>query len=315
VRPAVRPVPAGEASGAEFDAFVCVGPAHFRTALLAIRALVRHAGPRRVFVATSRAAHARLEGLRAEGVDLELLDEDALLPGVTLGTLSAYLGAKGSLPRRAGWYLQQFLKMSACRLESIADHYLVLDADTVLLRPVRFIRPDGAVLVNPASERHAPYFATCRALLGLERQVDFSFIAESLMVRRDYMRALLAEIDARPPAGRAWPLKVMDAIDPGDLCLSGFSEYETYGNWVAARHPGHFVVRPLRTRRDGSKRFGMSPSRYDLHRLSLTYSYVSFEEWTCGRPHRIVLEKVASAVLYGLLHPATPWARALARRS
>jgi hypothetical protein len=296
-----------------FDAVMCVGPAHHATAALAVRALALHARPRRIVVFTAGGAFRRLEPLRAEGIPLVLVDEDAAIPGVSLSALRARLAERGGDPARAGWYLQQFLKMAACELPEIPERYLVWDADTILLRPTEFFTADGHALVNPATEHHAPYFETCRALLGIERRAGYSFIAESLPVKTAHMRRLLDAVRARAP-GRPWALAIVDAIDPRELSLSGFSEFETYGNFVLSFDPDHVVVRPLRTCRDGAARYGAVPGRNDLELLALEYAWVSFEAWTPRRPARVALAKTRSALVHVLLHPRTPWGRAWRRR-
>ena len=63
---------------------------------------------------------------------------------------------------RSGWLLAQLLKLSAETL-STEEHVLVIDADTVLIRPQTFTYR-GAVVALVSGEYHPPYFEAYTAL-------------------------------------------------------------------------------------------------------------------------------------------------------
>jgi hypothetical protein len=116
------------------------------------------------------------------------------------------------------------------------------------------------------------------------------------------MKELIAAIETDSAPGMTWVWAIMKAVEPRHLSGAGFSEYETYGNFVNTVHPGAFAVRPLATIRYGARKFGLSPNRYDLYRLSLSCAYASFESWDMGKPLRIKAEKLLSFLVY-CLHP------------
>ena len=56
---------------------------------------------------------------------------------------------------REGWLFQQILKFAAARIVG-SNRYLVMDADTMLVRPQAFVRPNGDLLLH-SNEFNGPY--------------------------------------------------------------------------------------------------------------------------------------------------------------
>lgn len=282
---------------AMFDVVMPVADQHKEIATLSIQMLIGQIAPRRVYILTARNNFHFFETLQKND-RIVLLDEDALIPGVRLESVADFIEKAGGKRSRAGWYFQQFIKMAACFLPDIAGHYLIWDADTLMLHPVHFLDDRHQVLVKPSSEYHQPYFDTYERILGLTRSVDFSFISEHLFVNTEYMKELIAAIEAHSEPGRPWVWCIMNAIDPMQLSSSGFSEYETYGNFVNTVHPGAFALRPLETIRYAARKFGPIPNRYDLYRLYRSYAFASFESWETTFSLRIRAEKCLSFLFY-----------------
>mgnify|MGYP001767213401 CR=1 FL=1 len=285
-----------------FDVIMPVVSQHNRIASLSIASLMRQIRPNHVYVITSKNNFDFFNVLKNDSPVITL-DENELIPGINLQSLGDFIERAGQKRSRAGWYLQQFLKMSACRLPGISDHYLIWDADTVMLRPIQFLNEKNQALIKPSTEYHQPYFDTYFKLLGKTRSVDFSFISEHFLIKSRYMQELLDAIADHTTSQSHWVWKVMASIDPQHLSGAGFSEFETYGNFVNTVHPGAFALRPLKTIRYGARKFGPIPNRYDLYRLSLSCAYASFESWdTEGRRFRIWAEKFLSVLVY-YTHP------------
>ena len=256
-----------------YDAVVCVGPGHGRLAAIAIRALHTFAAPRQTFVVCGVSNEARLRDALGADARVRFVDEDSVEPDISRPVLDAYLTGRIGSSARAGWYLQQFAKMSLCVRPGMADAVLLWDADTVLLRPLEFFDRDVA-LVHPARERHAPYFRLMNDVLHIPTSADFSFVAEHLMVRRSFMAEMIGHL------GPGWPRRILDGIDTADLGESGFSEYETYGNFVAWKHPGTIRLRRIAHLRTAAKWFGARPLDRDLSCLARAgYTTATFEAW------------------------------------
>ena len=285
----------------EYDAVLPVATRNNNLADQAICSLARYSKAKTFYLITEKNNFLRFEELRAEGFPIILLDEDTLIPGVDLRAIKDFLARKGANPERAGWYFQQFLKMAVCDLPELSEHYLIWDSDTIMLQPIQFFSPEGTVFIKSKLDIHDPYFATYRNLLKKGPEVDFSFIAEHFMVKKEFMKELISAIADQPPSDQSWAWKIMNAIDQAHLSHAGFSEYETYGNFVSSHYPESLTCRPLPSWRFGSTDFGLSPNKYDLFSLSRRYSYVSFETWTYGKLHRIVAQKLYAFLKYWVL--------------
>ena len=289
-----------------FDAVLPVATRNNKLAEQAIRSLALYSAAQSFYLITEKNNFRWFEELRAEGFPIILFDEDTLIPSVDLRAIKDFLSKKGANPERAGWYFQQFLKMAVCDLPEISEHYLIWDSDTIMLQPIQFFSPEGTVFIKSKLEIHDPYFETYRNLLKRGPQVDFSFIAEHFMVKKEFMKELITAIGEQPPSDQLWVWKIMNAIDQAHLSHAGFSEYETYGNFVSSHYPESITCRPLPSWRFGSTDFGLSPNKYDLFSLSRRYSYVSFETWTYGKVHRIVAQKLYAFLKFWILFITGP---------
>lgn len=281
-----------------FDVIMPVSTKHNDIALLSITSLMQYVMPHNIYVITSKDNFHFFERLQ-KNYPIITLDENYLISTVNLQSIEEYIENKGQDRQRAGWYLQQFLKMAACFLPDISDYYLIWDADTIMLKYIRFLNDKNQILIKPSSEYHYPYFDTYSKITGKTRSVNFSFISEHFFINKNYMKELITAIEEHTSTEQNWVWKIMNAVDKKYLSGSGFSEYETYGNFVETVHPGTFALRPLKTTRYASKKFGPVPSKYDLYRLSLSCSYASFENWNNdGKLVRILIEKLLSALIY-----------------
>ena len=279
-----------------YDAVVTVGPKHTSLASLTVHSLIEYSNVRIIYLVGSEKILGELSKSIQDNQHIKFLDEADLIPSMTLDSLKAYIKTRGGDAKRAGLYFQQFLKMAICQLPDVADYYLIWDADAIMLRPISFFGKNGSVLMSSSGEYHAPYFLTYEAILGRKRSVDFSFICEHMMVKVEYMRELLTVIE-RSAGESKWAWNIMDAIRSEHLSYAGFSEFETYGNFVTSLHPEAIEHRSLPYSRQVTKQFGRSPNKYDLYRLSLTYSYVCFEAWRYIFL-RVWFEKIYSFVIY-----------------
>ena len=286
-----------------YDAVMCVSAQHKDLALKAIRSLHVFAQPRKVFVMTARQNFTFFQQKLDDRFPICLLDEDGVIEEVNLRRLQDYFSRSLGNAQRSGWYFQQFLKMSACRLPEVAPYYLVWDSDTILLQPLDFFDEKGNVLINPKTEYHRPYFETIRTLLNIERQVGFSFISEHLMIKKPYMQELLDHLTAVSSGKKSWVETLLDAVPRHALGGSGFSEFETYGNFIAYRYPDSFRCRPLKSIRYGARHFGTNPSKFDIFSLMLLgYVFASFETWQSESKKRIALKKILSKMVYSTCH-------------
>ncbi len=235
------------------------------------------------------------------------IDEDALLSFDEVHALMTERLApilKGrELPRGVtGWYYQQFLKMQYA-LICEDEYYMVWDGDTIPCRPIRMFQEEsGKPYFDLKTELHEGYFETLgRILPGMRKVIGRSFISEHMLFKTEYMREMIAEIEAngvgnegmqKDPlqisengAGREnysgmkfWE-RILHAIPTERIQESDFSEFETYGTFCALRHMGDYVLREWHSFRLGGEFFDTETiSERDFAWLGRDFDAISFEK-------------------------------------
>ncbi len=158
------------------------------------------------------------------------------------------IGSRLGCRERAGWYVQQLIKLTAgTYIKGILDHYLVLDADVFVLKPLEFML-NGIPLYAHGDEYHIPYFEHMVKLhpsFKRERQ-DVSGICHHMMFYKPYVQQLFDMVEdyTNKPFTDAF-LDAVTLIGPG---LSGASEYELYFNYMIRYHPNDMIIRQLKWR-------------------------------------------------------------------
>jgi len=133
---------------------------------------------------------------------------------------------------RSGWLYQQMLKLGSSSVVK-QRHYLVIDADTVLIRPHRFYA-NGKHSFYCRSWSQPEYFVTYRKLLGKKALRPRSFVTHYMLFDKTKLQSLKDKIEARH--GTKWYKAILKSINRSKQF--GFSEFETYGNYVYSAHPG-----------------------------------------------------------------------------
>lgn len=224
------------------------------------------------------------------GGGVRVIPENDFIPGLQMKTLRTLNVPR--FPMAAGWYFQQLLKLQFAFVAPEDDYYLIWDADTVPLRPMKFFDAQGRMVLTRATEYHAPYFETYRRLFGTDARREFSFIAQHVLVQKSIAREMLGAIEQHVAGEGNWAWKIMRSLPTmGDNL---FSEYETYGHYVKNHYPDRvvFVDRPWL--REGTQSVGGGvPSAKDLERLAGEYEFVAFERATTGwrRLARLLLRR------------------------
>lgn len=183
----------------------------------------------------------------------------------------------GSNRHRLGWYLQQMIKLTVLAELSANQTALIWDADTLPIHNLTFLAPTGQLRYFASRENHAPYFAAIDRLLGLNKIVPFSFIAQCFPIHGLWMQEFIRAIEEKHQ--QPWQRAILNAIDFNQA--SGFSEYETLGTFFSHRHPQQIDFAHARWLRRGNSRLGgicriESPL---LRPLVARYRFVAFERW------------------------------------
>lgn len=212
---------------------------------------------------------------------VEFILEDTMIEGLTLQNVKAYMVKRLGHEKRAGWYFQQFLKLAyayVCKDE----YYIVWDSDTLPLHQISHMI-DGQPVFTKKEEMEPAYFATLNRLFNgeIKKCGDFSFICENMIMNVQIMREMLTKImQQQQLLGETFWEKILDAVSDEYLPASGFSEFETYGNYVMTCHPNMYGLRTLKGMRNGAEFFGMHPTKEQLAWAAESYDTIAFERWS-----------------------------------
>ena len=224
------------------DVLIPHGPNDDRCLAECVRRAIAHVtGVRRVHVVSYDAEKAAgIIGDMASNVTVHDEASPGLFP-FDRSAVAALLPAAAE--RRAGWYLQQLVKLYAARCVPglLPDAFLVLDADVMLVRDVSFEAEEFHV----GAENHAPYFEHAARLLPwlVRAEATYSGVTHCMVMTHDRLEAILCEIEDRSRE-HAWRAFV-SAVDPAHAAKSGASEYEIYFNHALLRPvPSSTRVRP-----------------------------------------------------------------------
>lgn len=207
------------------------------------------------------------------------LDEDKVFEGMTLEKVKKCIWNRGGNSQRAGWYFQQFIKMAFSFIAD-GDCYIVWDSDTVPLSDIRYFEGSQYIFITK-KEFHKPYFDTMEKLLGggiWRYHKTVSFIAENMIIDTAVMKELIKKIEFNKDIpGYSFYEKILNAINLEDLNQSGFSEFETYGNYVMKFHKEKYKLERKRTLRLGVMLAGLKPKDGQFSWLSKDYDIVTIE--------------------------------------
>jgi len=294
----------------DFDLVICAIERDIPTLEIGLPYMRKYLCPARIVIIAPRSCHSALASLGDKtGAAREsiLMDEDSLAAGLNTDYVASLLAARGANPKRSGWYFQQFLKLCYSLNPLTGEYYLVWDADTIPLRPMKFFGETGKVIFETSGEYNASYFFTMQRLIGKGKMYDHSFISEHMMMESATVCELLKLICAPGMVSpRDVAQRIIAAIDDGALSVSGFSEFETYGTFAASAYPDRYEQRSLRSLRHGAMLFGRQPSAKNLFALSRRYWWASFEAWpvsTC----RAKMKRCAGGLIGSIWTAAAVW--------
>lgn len=212
-----------------------------------------------------------------ESYGIDFLDEDKVIDGLTYDSIKRIICKKGGNSKRTGWYFQQFLKYAYSYVAS-TEYYITWDADTIPLNRVDYFS-DGKPSFIIKKEYHKAYFRTLNKLFdGQVFRVDknISFIAENMVFSKKIVQEIIAYMENNNVQGEKFYEKILFSIDIKDL-ECGFSEFETYGNYVELKYPNLYQKKQMRTLRDAAIIIGHSPCFDQLNWLKKGYDIVSVE--------------------------------------
>jgi hypothetical protein len=178
---------------------------------------------------------------------------------------------------RVGWYLQQFVKIAAILENDPASTVLIWDADTVPLKPLEFINPQGKLMYYQGEEYRKSYFDFIELALGLQRTQSFSFIAQSLTTKVSWAKELFDSLEGSTKI--PWMDAILFHLNPAEP--AGFAEFETLGTWIWHHHRDEIMISDRPWYRNGQSLVGnpMNLSQSAWIGLAKSYDFISFEVW------------------------------------
>lgn len=145
-------------------------------------------------------------------------------------------------PERAGWYLQQLIKLYVFEcIPGINPNVLILDADVIFLTRTFFFHKT-IPLYSHGNESHPAYFEIMSKLHpSFERITDLSGVAHMCVFQKhiiDEIHQMVKEYTNK---------SLFDAIIENvvEYTGSGFSEYELYFHFLYKFHKDEFFIRKL----------------------------------------------------------------------
>ena len=209
------------------------------------------------------------------------VDENEVLPFEDVSRVIADILKIEKVPRGlVGWYYQQFLKMNYSKF-SKHPYYLTWDGDTVPTKQFSMFEKEGnKPYFDLKYEEHREYFVTLSRLLGMDKVIGKSFISEHMLFNCEIMSNLIADIEGNTSIeGQYFYEKILRAIRPEALQSNSFSEFETYGTYVAYKYRDVYKLKDWHSVRYGSIYFEPDKmTEEDYKWLSLDFDAVSFEK-------------------------------------
>ncbi|WP_243346211.1 DUF6492 family protein [Parabacteroides sp. FAFU027] len=216
--------------------------------------------------------------------NVKFICENNMIEGLTKKEIENIKTSITGDAKRSGWYFQQFLKMGySCICEN--EYYLVWDSDTIPLKEIDFFSSAAKPYLSfrEYAKYDECYSKTIEHLIQdnpIKKDSSKSFITEHMLINASIMRKLISDIEANISlAGNKFYEKIMHAVDPKYINLSGFSEFETYAAYILKNFSNEYSLRHWNNLRCGKVFIGNKPTKEQLSWISTSFSTVSIEKY------------------------------------
>lgn len=216
------------------DVVISLGPKDLDIIPMTVQSLQEHCdGLHKIYIVSSQNSQIELPGV--------VWIEETKFPFSKQGLNTAI----GIPEERCGWYLQQLIKLYAPTvIPDLQDHYLVWDADTILLRKTAFVCRNRA-LFSYSNQYHVPYFDHMKRLAPfLTKSSPYSGVCNFMVLNRWSLKRLFFLVEHTNGEKPFW-MCFMDAVSKDQYTLSGASEFEIYFHYMHKFEPEKFTLRPL----------------------------------------------------------------------
>ena len=232
-------------------------------------------GPESLGIQIEKDRDTCFKGLNVSYINENTIISYAVFENIYM-TLLKSINKKMDAPR-VGWFLQQFIKMAFSYICE-DEYYLSWDADTIPVRHVEMFDPTGIPYFDIKDEYTENYFKTINNLFGVGKVIKGSFISEHMLFKKSFMLEMIKSIEELPIEGSVFYEKILNAIDRDNL-IAGFSEFETYGTWVALNYTSEYKIRRWNSFRNLNVFITVDElTEDDIEWLGLDFDAVSFEK-------------------------------------
>lgn len=225
-----------------------------------------------IYIITNNRFFSKIQN-EVKDVNVILLDENTLVSDLNFKVVKALMDSKGRY-EGYGWIFQQFLKLGFATTKYAGEYYLSWDADTLPLQGINFFDGEHPIFTTK-TEYHKLYFETNERLVNIGKVQPYSFIAEHMVFKTDYVKELLDVIMHSKAEGATWIDKCVNVCD--FTMTEVFSEFELYGSYVSVNHPDFYKTRQLRSFRNGGLIRGRHINDKLLGQLAFDLDIASFE--------------------------------------
>jgi hypothetical protein len=194
------------------------------------------------------------------------IDEDLVSPYTSKVLLS-----KGIGKQRVGWIKQQLIKLNSDSLSTLLDRYLIMDADTILLKKQFFSKDDVDVL-KFSDEFHFLYKISSKLILGSFFYSFKSFIAHHQLIQKATLSEMKFHISQLHK--KEW----YDVFIESAIKNSNYvSEYELYAHYVLRNYKSKYKVQYWFNRNRKIKHFRNDGSKCDYKAHSVSYHNYDYQ--------------------------------------
>lgn len=132
------------------------------------------------------------------------------------------------IKKYVGWIIQQFLKLNADKVVN-NNHYLVVDADTIFLRPLVF-EEEGTYLVNAHWDVSSNRKRVTSKLLGNTKVFKYDLVSHNMLFSKEILAGMKKHIENR--FQKRWDLAALELFREDKDNLNGFAEYDLYMTYL-----------------------------------------------------------------------------------
>jgi len=216
---------------------LCVAaPKDFETLFCSIESAIKFSGnviEKVTVITTSSGLNECLEILGKLGRKVNVVDEDSLLSIVDREKiLKKFEG-------RYGWVLQQLLAVQYIST-SESSGVLLLNSDTILLRPMDFLDENNNQILMVSTEFHPPYYKLLNKLIGSSVNPKWTFITHHMLFQPWILREIIQVFNVNNVSNLVnWLIMHVEPGEESPLCV----EFELYAQGMLQLYPAFVKLR------------------------------------------------------------------------